>query len=214
MDRNPKKPYGTRRERQKAETRDLILESARELFDKLGYEKTTVRAVAQKAGVGLGTIFNHFPDKPSLLIAALLDDLTKVQTDAMKTMPPKAPVCEKFLHLATHFYAYYAGRPSLSRTLLKGAWFTKGIWGQELKNQADRFIDYVTVLLEEAERTGEIRPEADCRLAAMAFFSHYLSVLFFGLGEPKFKPPELIDLLRMALNQLMDGIGSGKKPYR
>ena len=56
-----KNPTGTRRAAQKARTRELILESATELFDKLGYDKTTIRAVAKGAGVGLGTVMSHFP---------------------------------------------------------------------------------------------------------------------------------------------------------
>jgi AcrR family transcriptional regulator len=210
MKQKQKKPVGTRRQKQKEETRDIILESARSLFAELGYEKTNIRAVARKAGVGLGTIFNHFPDKSSLLIAALLDDLEKTQAKAIKTLPLKATVCEKFLHGALIFYSYYARRPSLSRTLLKEMWFTTGKWAEDLKAQKNRFIVFLTDTLKEAKEQGEILPEADCQLAAIAFFSHYMNTLYWGLSEPEFKPAELIDLLRNLLNQIMEGIGTNQ----
>lgn len=210
MNQKQKNPVGTRRQKQKEETQDIILESARLLFAELGFNRTTVRTVAKKAGVGLGTIFNHFPDKSSLLIAALLDDLEKTQAKALKTLPPKAPVCEKFLHGAQIFYSYYARRPSLSRTLLKEMWFATGKWGEELKTQKNQFIGFLTDSLKEAKKKGEIRPETDCQLAAIAFFSHYMNTLFWGLSEPEFKPAESIDLLRNLLNQTMEGIGTNQ----
>jgi hypothetical protein len=71
---------------------------------------------AQKAEISFGTVFNYFPDKSSLLIAALLDDRVKVQKDAMVSFPSDVTVCEKFLYLSNLFYQYYAKNPNLSRT--------------------------------------------------------------------------------------------------
>lgn len=46
------KKVSKHREKQKTETRDLILLSARNLFDKLGFAGTTMRAVAGEAEMG------------------------------------------------------------------------------------------------------------------------------------------------------------------
>jgi AcrR family transcriptional regulator len=48
------------------------------LFAEKGYEKTTMRALAEHAGIGLGTIFKHYPDKPPILAAAFEDDLNAI----------------------------------------------------------------------------------------------------------------------------------------
>lgn len=201
-------PKGIRRDIQKQETRNAILESARVLFNDRGYDKTSTRAIALAAGVGVGTIFSHFPDKPSLLIAALLDDLAKTQTAALKNFPENAPVCDKFLHLARYFYTYYSNRPDLSRTLLKEMWFAGGKWGRELVTQADQFISFVESMLVEAIENGEIRSQTDSRLCARAFFSHYLNVLFAGLSQQDIDVDNMIGLLSDLLNQLMEGVGT------
>jgi AcrR family transcriptional regulator len=178
------------------------------LFDNRGYDRTSTRAIAQEAGVGVGTVFSHFPDKPSLLIAALLDDLAETQATALRKFPAEAPVCEQFLHLSRHFYAYYAKRPDLSRTLLKEMWFARGKWGRELVAQADQFILFIESILDQARQKGEIRSQTDTRLCAHAFFSHYLNVLFAGLSWPAIDVDEMIDSLKALLNQLMVGVGS------
>jgi len=54
-------------------TRARLLEAARDLFTRQGFEGTSIGDVAQKAGIGVGTVYHHFPDKRSLLLE-LLDD--------------------------------------------------------------------------------------------------------------------------------------------
>lgn len=206
MEQKNQNPIGTRRIRQKEETQALILESARTLFDKSGFDKTTIRAIANLAGVGTGTIFNYFPDKPSLLIAALLDDLEEVETYAFETLPENGSVVDKCLHITDVYYTYYAKRPSLSRTLLKESNFIPGKFGELLKTRTNNFVQLVEGMMAEAQKKGEIGKEADCELVALTFFSLFVRVLFMGLGEPEFKRDELLTLLRRLLNQQMTGI--------
>jgi AcrR family transcriptional regulator len=205
--KNKKTIIGNRRSIQKEETREIILESSRDLFNELGFDKTSTRAIAKRAGVGIGTVFSHFPDKSSLLIAVLIDDLAATQTNAMKSMPKEAHVCERFLHLARFFYTYYLKRPDLSRTLLKEFWFVKGEWGGKLTSQAFEFAMLVSDMLEHAKGRKEVRPEADTLLCARAFFTHYLFVLYEGLDNPENNVEVMLDTLKGMLNQLLDGVG-------
>jgi len=50
----------------KADTQEKILSAATELFIADGYEATTVRDIAVRAGVGRATVFWHFSDKASV----------------------------------------------------------------------------------------------------------------------------------------------------
>jgi len=52
--------------------RKRILDAARELFADQGFE-TQMDQIARRAGVGVGTVYRHFPTKDDLL-AALIDD--------------------------------------------------------------------------------------------------------------------------------------------
>jgi AcrR family transcriptional regulator len=51
------------------QTRALILETALEMFRERGYEETTMRAIAQKAGVSLGNAYYYFHSKEYLIQA-------------------------------------------------------------------------------------------------------------------------------------------------
>lgn len=59
------------RPRDSAATRRSLLTAARELFADVGYDATTVRAVADRAGVNQALLFRHFGSKQGLFAAAV-----------------------------------------------------------------------------------------------------------------------------------------------
>lgn len=60
-------PTKTRRERQKAELRQAILEAAREIAAQEGWHAVTTRKVAEKIEYSLPTLYEYFENKAALL---------------------------------------------------------------------------------------------------------------------------------------------------
>jgi AcrR family transcriptional regulator len=58
-------------EQQPAEKRQEIVDAARTLFLDIGYESTSMTAIAAAAGVASNTIYWYFKDKDELLVAVL-----------------------------------------------------------------------------------------------------------------------------------------------
>lgn len=58
-----------RKEREKEELKDLILNAAREIFVSEGYENTSIRKIATKIEYSPGIIYHYFRDKNELLLA-------------------------------------------------------------------------------------------------------------------------------------------------
>ncbi|MCE0762819.1 TetR family transcriptional regulator [Pseudonocardia kujensis] len=70
----PARPAGASRparSRDSAATRRALLAAGRELFAGMGYEGTTVRAVAERAGVNQALLFRHFGSKEGLFAEAV-----------------------------------------------------------------------------------------------------------------------------------------------
>ena len=61
-----------------------MLEAALDLFERQGYEATTVEAVASAAGVSHMTVFRHFPTKEALLLS---DPYDPVIVEAVAAQP-------------------------------------------------------------------------------------------------------------------------------
>ena len=67
---NQKRPYRmTRRAELEARTRRRITESTVELHRTLGPARTSISAVAERAGVRRSTVYRHFPDEAALFAA-------------------------------------------------------------------------------------------------------------------------------------------------
>jgi AcrR family transcriptional regulator len=48
-----------------------FLDVAADLFAEIGYEATTMTAIAERSGSGIGTLYHYFPDKQSMAFALL-----------------------------------------------------------------------------------------------------------------------------------------------
>ena len=210
------KTTGTRRQRQKAETRSLILDAARALFEERGFDGATMRAVAAKAEVGLGTIFAHFPDKGALLIAALLEDLAQTDQQILETLPEKAPIKEQIIHVAAAGFGYWCTRPALSATLLREMYFITGQWAEKRRDETARFIDFVCRLLDGARQKGELRADIDLRQTAETLYTFYVGSLIRAAGENQFDIDALLQDMETFIDQLLAGVGgtSKRRPVR
>jgi AcrR family transcriptional regulator len=58
------------RAQQRRRTEDAILAAARQMFAELGYDRTTIRAVAKSAGVDAGLVMHYFGTKDELFSRA------------------------------------------------------------------------------------------------------------------------------------------------
>jgi AcrR family transcriptional regulator len=80
-----------RREREKSETRDKILDAARELFVTEGFEGVSMRKVAEKIEYSPTAIYVHFADKQELFRELCHQDYARLaevfQSSAMSTDP-------------------------------------------------------------------------------------------------------------------------------
>lgn len=69
-----------------ARRQSQILQAAVELYGKQGYHVTTIREVAQRAGVSVGLIYQYVEDKEDVLFLALTDVLDSYLREIPRTL--------------------------------------------------------------------------------------------------------------------------------
>lgn len=184
----------THRERQKEETRSLILASAYTLFEQNGYDGTTMRQLASHCGVGLGTLFKHFPDKSAILVATFERDIDEVIQRAFQTLPKKL-LHKQLRHILTAIYGYYATHQVFSRVLVKESLFLGGPAGEIVHAKTMAFLQRIAELFASAVQRKEIAPVGDPLQATLSFWSFYLLGLIVGLREEVFDLDQTVALV-------------------
>lgn len=176
------------RAEQKQATRARLLAAAWSQFRTHGYAATTLASVARDAGVAVGTVCAHFPDKPALVAAAFHDELARVIADAWATLPG-APLDAQLAHLAARLYAWYADNPA-GLDLVRESTFATGAAAGPLGEQLHAFLDGVGALVTAAVERGELVADTPADLIARGFFADYLLVLIGGLRGDLGDAPE------------------------
>src|SRR5262252_7155366 len=85
------------RERNKLDKLRRIKDAARELFVAKGFDDTTTREIAIRAGVGIGTIFVYAENKRDLLFLIANDELEKVTERAEAAVQVSASLMQNLL---------------------------------------------------------------------------------------------------------------------
>jgi AcrR family transcriptional regulator len=80
-----------RRERERADTRDKILEAARELFIQEGYDGVSMRKVAEKIEYSATAIYVHFANKKELFRELCYKDFTRLAEVFQSAALPEDP---------------------------------------------------------------------------------------------------------------------------
>ncbi|WP_224247317.1 TetR/AcrR family transcriptional regulator [Hyalangium gracile] len=207
---NKRKQQGGVRATQKEATGQAVLQAARAEFERVGFEAANLRAIAARAGVSAGTVLHHYGDKRELLHAALFDDLEETLGRALAE-PGTGPLEKQLSALTRAVFGYYQRRPQLSRTLLKESLFADEPWAQKFTAQVGRVHGALARMAQEASARGELRPDVDGALFAVAYFSFFYFALIAWVQGAHGSPVELVEHL---VRQHLEGLRPSPKPVR
>lgn len=178
----------SKRLQQKADTRQRLLEVAKRLFIESGYESTTTRQLAKACNVSVGTVFSHFPDKPTLLRAILYTDVESALNTARTEIEDDTKGLEALLIHARHLYRLYASSPQLSRALLTTSMFDRNGFEPQLSG----FIETLAQRLVTVDQVSEDQ----ARWVSRAWMASYFFVVVEGLGKEKVDVEAWLNSLR------------------
>ena len=134
--------------------RERILESARSVFAECGAE-AQIDDVARRAGVGVGTVYRHFPTKEALLVELVRQKFRLFADRAREALEQNG---EPFAALTDvmRLNAETAARDAATQQALAGA--GEHIWMQAQAEQ-EELLTLTEELIARARRAGTIRPD-------------------------------------------------------
>lgn len=184
---------------------DRIVEAATRLFDRLGYDETTVDVICAAADVAQHEFDALFTSKEELLYAVLhtYNDRT---FDDMRRLPARyGNVLDRLKYLLHLYYAHDLNQLKLTAALHAYSWRWTEVRERENQRQLSDHHDAVVGILEDAAASGELR-RGNFRSASELIFAAYT----YGLRKAVFNSYDadrLIAHLEPQLLVILKGLG-------
>lgn len=190
-----------RRAQTKQKIRDGIVKAALHLFQTKGFDATTTKAIARKAGIAEGTVFNYFKSKDDIALHFFEKEVDHAIA-AVRENPRlrKAPLQEKLFALIHSQLEYLTPYERFIGTALIHALKPSSALGpfshraMELRH---RYLRFVEELIEESippkqNPFGFLLPEV--------FWIYYLGALLFWLSDSSDGKQNTLAFLDRSLN--------------
>lgn len=200
---------GGLRARSKARKLENIRRAARDLFVEKGYDATTTRAIAKRAGVGLGTLFTYAVDKRDLLFLIFNDELIELASQAFAKEHSASALADRLVAVFRDFYAYFARQPHLARFLLRElTFYTHGREARRFQAHRDQIVVGIAALVRRARDEGVIATVEDDAMVARAIFDIYTAEIRRWIADDS-RASNLaqgLATLRRMLQMLVEGL--------
>jgi AcrR family transcriptional regulator len=169
---------------------ERLIAAAREAFAD-GGTGTSLEEIARRAGVGIGTLYRHFPSRQELLAAVYLEEVESLcrSADDLAELPPWEAL-NAWLH---RFVAYMATKQALAQELL--AYFDRG--SALFQGCRRAFFDAGEPLMLRAQEAGAVRRDTD--------FDEVIQMVAGITKIPSATPEQIERVLDMALDGLRYG---------
>jgi AcrR family transcriptional regulator len=197
-------------QKQKTEIRQKLLDASVELFVKKGFDETTMREIAKRAGFSDGTIYNYFATKEQIFYAyfeskedALSDTLLAIKGFDDFNLKEKLQ-----LMLGTALEGYEADRPFVGiafKALLDSPMRTF----TELAPVRAKYVARVQRYFEVAIERKEIPPQPFERLLVNLLWDYRNLVILYWLRDDSKGFANTISLVDRSLDIFVDVVKSG-----
>lgn len=197
-----------------ASSRQIILDNARALFARRGYDGVSVRDIARAAGVNVAAVSYHFGSKQGLFEEVIREGTREIRATLAGVAAGEIPLRDKALLLFEAYLEFLTGEDSVSRIIMAEL----VIGGRRLPESAGQMLLQVTGLLRgmirEAKRRGEIRQDADEVLTLISIVSLPVYMAFARpvveliRGKKGYSRAFIKSTARHAVTVLFDGIAA------
>jgi AcrR family transcriptional regulator len=195
------------REKKKLATRERIRAAASELFARHGYGAATMRQIAKRAHVGLGTLFNYAEDKRDLVFLIFNEELNATTDVALASPRTRDAPLDQLMAIFRAHYQWLAGKPALARILLQElTFYSSGKQAATFHAIRKRLIDGIEDLVKKSQEKGKLRKDESAAVIARHIFFVYSASLRWWIAAPKPDPNKGVADLRRLLRLQFEGL--------
>jgi AcrR family transcriptional regulator len=185
------------------QTKETVLEAAIELFGARGFHEIDVQAIADRAGVGKGTVYRHFGDKEKLFLAAAKYAQEQMAKSIGREIRSRERTVDFLRNIAMGCARYYEAHPEAMELIVqeRAVFRNSRMPTHRLRySEGERVVE--DVLRHGIER-GELRP-IDVHATYDAFGDLLFGCIFNGVVSGK--PNSIVTRVQHAMELFIEGI--------
>ncbi|MBG9690555.1 TetR/AcrR family transcriptional regulator [Lysinibacillus sp. fkY74-1] len=150
----------TSRQKKALETRDKLLKTSLDLFNKFGFEHVTVEQITKACHVSKGTFYTHFPSKYDVILEKF-KELDHFYSTLEKNIDHTLPASEKILLVYQEQMKYLMNvvGKDLLRTVYTAAMTNQVKQDHYLINPERKIFQIMNTYIEEGLQQGELRQD-------------------------------------------------------
>ncbi|MFD6156906.1 TetR/AcrR family transcriptional regulator [Nocardia sp. NPDC060256] len=141
--------------------REDIVAAAVEILDETGDEKSvTLRSVARRVGIAAPSIYRHFPDQPTIMLAVVQQAFAELVEHLETAVAAASADPRERLFALCHAYLDFADRhPERYRTMFGGVWMPAldetTLTEADVSSLGDATMGMLVEIMHECVRAGE-----------------------------------------------------------
>jgi len=152
-----------RTEKRKQKTKHKIIRIAIDLFQRQGFQATTMDQIAAEADLARKTLYNHFPVKEAIVEAYVRDQSMELAKTNLENLDKYPDTASRLLTALDTAYTWVENHPDLTGICL--GYRMKTMWTlNEGKNEETGTQSLITEILRRGQQTGEIRKDLPIKL--------------------------------------------------
>lgn len=160
-----------------AERRHEIFHKVVNIFIKKGFQETSMREIAEAAGLGKSTLYDYFKTKDDILIYFFEDQLNDITQEAQKIGLKNLPADKRLRQIMKTYIDNMQANKSLFLRLSQESQRLKFESREQIHKKRHAFQDLVRALIEEGIREGVFR-NVNALLGARLLISAVGPVIF------------------------------------
>ncbi len=135
--------------------RETLIAAATRVFA-ASEDEPSLRAVARDAGVGIGTLYRHFPTRESLVEAIYRDQLQRLSVGAreLRDAYPPAEAMRRWMDLFAEWVATKHGMTDTLRAMVDAGEIS------HVQSRAE-IVAAIATILDAGRAAGDLRPDVD-----------------------------------------------------
>lgn len=193
------------REKKKRETRKAIVAAAVRLFDKKGFEKTSIEELAREAGVGKGTIYTYFQTKTDIFYAFCEEQLEFIHQELASKTDPDAPVIEQIMTIFMGEFLHVTQNREFGRFFMQQVLFPQETEKDNFSAVDNRWLDLLFSIYKKAQDRNELRKDIDLLYLAGHFYGLYIMVVSAWYSG-RVENDEVAPGMRLLFQQALEGL--------